>query len=411
MKPPVMRKIQCGLTALLAVAGAMGGPAAWAQESLLTRQAKEIAATIGSTLPKKSGGSIWQRIDAEGETLKMVYQIEPGTKVPPNFISLMQAEFLKACEQPAPITLFAREGGKVIVSFTMPNAKVQTVELDSRNCRPGPGVRMNQQELSKWVANARNDLPHRSKDATVYAIEDQPNLRVIYRTELEMSKFEAEQLVATGVAGERIRRIAPGAICDGIQARALVEQGVTFTLSYTAKEVQLGSIDIDLASCQRGTQGASGSPTASPPARTSQAAPAAAPAPGGLGVRIGDSIAQAKAALNTSSEAQPFETATSKGGWSLKDAQQGVTVFFDKEGRARTIRIEAPFSGAIRGVRIGDSLATVKARLGEPSRPSFKFGPNDAYLYNGSDNGPGNTRFDTNAAGQVTTIFVLSPSY
>jgi len=45
---------------------------------------------------------------------------------------------------------------------------------------------------------------------------------------------------------------------------------------------------------------------------------------------------------------------------------EGVWCFFDSTGQPYDIRVEAPFSGSIAGIRIGDSLIQLQQVLGNP---------------------------------------------
>jgi hypothetical protein len=53
----------------------------------------------------------------------------------------------------------------------------------------------------------------------------------------------------------------------------------------------------------------------------------------------------------------------------LRLPQHGVKVFFGDDEAVRTVRFESPFTGAVRGVRIGSSQEDVRRLLGAPQRP------------------------------------------
>jgi hypothetical protein len=143
-----------------------------------------------------------------------------------------------------------------------------------------------------------------------------------------------------------------------------------------AKTVTLVAISAVIIGCEApGPQ-----PSVSRPTPVSAATPAdrsaVLPQAGGLSVAFGSTVLQVQSALGTSEPPRPsqsFNIASGKledqGETQLRVALSGIWVFFDREGRARTIRLEAPFAGNIGGVRIGDSRATLVARLGEPPLP------------------------------------------
>jgi hypothetical protein len=126
----------------------------------------------------------------------------------------------------------------------------------------------------------------------------------------------------------------------------------------------------------------------------------------GLPIKLGDSTTQVQAAFQTQLEAEPYENSVNKGGYSLQLRSKGVWTFFNNEGKAITIRLSAPFKGNVAGVKIGDTLLTLKTKLGEPVKKPFKFGMSDAYLYYPDDTY--SARFDVNESGEVETIFIIN---
>jgi hypothetical protein len=129
----------------------------------------------------------------------------------------------------------------------------------------------------------------------------------------------------------------------------------------------------------------------------------------GLPIKPGDSTTQVQAALQTSLEAEPYENSVNKGGYSLRLQSKGVWTFFGGDRKATTIRLEAPFKGSVAGIKIGDSLSTLKSKLGEPIREPSKFGNNNSYLYYVDDTY--SARFDINESQKVETIFLINTIY
>jgi hypothetical protein len=87
----------------------------------------------------------------------------------------------------------------------------------------------------------------------------------------------------------------------------------------------------------------------------------------------------------------------------LELADKGVSVFFDHTGKVSTIRLNAPFAGAIGGVRIKDPREALIQARGEPLR-QWKLGPHQAHLY--ALDGRTRVRYDVRN-GTVETIFLL----
>lgn len=84
----------------------------------------------------------------------------------------------------------------------------------------------------------------------------------------------------------------------------------------------------------------------------------------------------------------------------------GVRLFFSNgsQRNLETVRFDAPYSGKVRGIAIGDSLSTLTTLLGTPVAPPWKYGLDDAYLFSGEGN-----RFDRFDVGNgvVKTILML----
>ena len=148
------------------------------------------------------------------------------------------------------------------------------------------------------------------------------------------------------------------------------------------------------------------------------AAPLAAPVPFGqeTSIRIGDTVEAVQAALHTTIEpatdtGQGSSRGLSQGsGRTLHLPSRGLWVFFKASNQAYTVRFDAPFNGAVSGIRIGASRDDLVAKLGQPNRvittlvlPGIHTPP---YLYTLAS---GTTiRFDFDASDSIRTIFVPS---
>jgi len=84
--------------------------------------------------------------------------------------------------------------------------------------------------------------------------------------------------------------------------------------------------------------------------------------------------------------------------------QQGIWIFFDPNQQIREIRLDAPFSGVIQGIRIGDSISTLLATMGNPDVPVFAFAGDLAYVYHRAGVA---YRFDVDKDAQVQRVFIL----
>lgn len=99
-----------------------------------------------------------------------------------------------------------------------------------------------------------------------------------------------------------------------------------------------------------------------------------------LGFKLGDDVATVKAALKTNVDAEPIPKNPilpsnvpdiNRGKTVLHLRTRGIWVFFNPAGTAETIRLDAPFSGDVLGVKVGEDIKQVTAKLGKPiSRPT-----------------------------------------
>jgi len=111
----------------------------------------------------------------------------------------------------------------------------------------------------------------------------------------------------------------------------------------------------------------------------------------GLPVKLGDEVQSVKAALNTSIDPEPMERSPAlpagavdpnKGKSVLHLRTKGIWVFFSAAGKAEIIRMDAPYSGSVKGIKIGDSSQKLTSTLGQPiKKPWPVFVTMQAYQY------------------------------
>lgn len=110
-----------------------------------------------------------------------------------------------------------------------------------------------------------------------------------------------------------------------------------------------------------------------------------------LGFKLGDDVATVKAALKTDAEIEPMEigpglishaTDMNKGKSVLHLRTKGIWVFFSATGTAETIRLDAPYTGQILGMKLGDDVKKLIATRGNPIfKPTPAFMTMQAYRY------------------------------
>ncbi|MEI9900139.1 MAG: hypothetical protein WDN31_08435 [Hyphomicrobium sp.] len=127
-------------------------------------------------------------------------------------------------------------------------------------------------------------------------------------------------------------------------------------------------------------------------------APKSVAAVEGIAVGLGDTMDAVKAAYPSGSvmEGQIYLPLN------------GTRFIFDKDSQTlRTIRLEAPFSGSIQGMRIGDSLDNLLRTMGQPYAAPWDFAGSKAYAYNVGDTV---VRFDVDKSDKIATIFYFPGS-
>jgi hypothetical protein len=131
----------------------------------------------------------------------------------------------------------------------------------------------------------------------------------------------------------------------------------------------------------------------------------------GLLVWLGDTVDKVKEAYNTPLDPEPSDSSTQRGGTQLRLKTKGLWFFFNKEGKIYTIRLEAPFRGAINGVKIGDTAAKMMKVMGPPAKTPKPIAgvPNGvlprSYIYYPDDSTTAN--FQVNADDELEIVFLL----
>jgi hypothetical protein len=137
-----------------------------------------------------------------------------------------------------------------------------------------------------------------------------------------------------------------------------------------------------------------------PRAALTQAPPASPDAVPGLRVALGDTMDKVRAAYAVRGEPIISCLEPCLMLWARSD---GLRFFFKKDDKLLyEIRADAPFAGSIVGVRLGDSLDDVAAKLGAPLRAPWEFDGLMAYLF---DADPHRLRCDVGHDNRCVTIF------
>lgn len=133
----------------------------------------------------------------------------------------------------------------------------------------------------------------------------------------------------------------------------------------------------------------------------------------GLPFKIGDDVATVKAALHTTIDPEPMENpftgaaanvANPNAGKSLIHLRtKGIWAFFKKDV-VETIRLDAPFSESVAGIKLGDSEKKLFAAKGKPIKPPTPLGLNKTYQYVLDDSAY--IRFEVSEADGVQTIWI-----
>ena len=119
----------------------------------------------------------------------------------------------------------------------------------------------------------------------------------------------------------------------------------------------------------------------------------------GLKAELGDPIERVRTAYNIKNE--PF---TSGRALMHRVPLEGLFFFFDKDRTLYQVRMDAPFSGSLQGIRIGDPIDKVLEQLGQPYTAPWAFGDSKAYAFQLSQMV---LRFDIAKDGKVATMMVF----
>jgi len=99
-----------------------------------------------------------------------------------------------------------------------------------------------------------------------------------------------------------------------------------------------------------------------------------------LGFKLGDDLSTVKTALKTTAETEPMVRNAAlppgipdpnKGRSVLHLRTKGVWAFFNAAGTVESIRIDAPFSGNVLGIKLGDDARKITSRLGNPIKKPY----------------------------------------
>jgi hypothetical protein len=134
----------------------------------------------------------------------------------------------------------------------------------------------------------------------------------------------------------------------------------------------------------------------------------AAPNIDGMSIQIGDTLPKVQQVYSTTLKPQPTDSATNPGASVLRLADLGVWFFFDMNGKIYTIRFDAPFGGAINGLKIGDTSAKMQQALGQPLNVlnQSQAGVSPSYIYHLDDQTT--ARFDLDPNQNIKTVFLLN---
>ena len=96
------------------------------------------------------------------------------------------------------------------------------------------------------------------------------------------------------------------------------------------------------------------------------------PVDGGMPATVGDTYDAIVTGYQTYERPSPSPWDKKTDWLYLKD--KGVEFLFDTSDRISSIHFVAPWSGSIRGVRLGDTVERIKSLLGEPQESDERFG-------------------------------------
>lgn len=131
----------------------------------------------------------------------------------------------------------------------------------------------------------------------------------------------------------------------------------------------------------------------------------------GISFKLGDDVQTVKSALKTNLDPEPMAntapsmfTNLNAGKTTLFLRTKGIRVNFNKAGALEMIKFEAPFAGAINGIKLGDTEQKVRNLKGKPIKAPWQFGTAQAFLYALDDTAY--IRVDINENEGVQAIFI-----
>lgn len=133
----------------------------------------------------------------------------------------------------------------------------------------------------------------------------------------------------------------------------------------------------------------------------------------GIGFKLGDDVQTVKNVLKTEIDPEPMEsvgpsspfTNPNAGKSTLFLRSKGIRVNFAKKGTVESIKFEAPFSGVIEGVKLGDPERKLRELKGNPIKAPWQFGLAQSFLYVLDDTAY--IRFDLTDNDGVQSIFIM----
>jgi hypothetical protein len=131
----------------------------------------------------------------------------------------------------------------------------------------------------------------------------------------------------------------------------------------------------------------------------------------GIDFKLGDDVQTVKNALKTDIDPEPLENSIPNASFNFNAGKsslflrtKGIHVNFNRKNVVESIMFEAPFAGAVAGVRLGDSDKKVTGMKGKPIKTPYQFGASQVYLYALDDSAY--IRFDISEAEGVKSIWI-----
>jgi hypothetical protein len=137
-----------------------------------------------------------------------------------------------------------------------------------------------------------------------------------------------------------------------------------------------------------------------PPANVEVGAP--------VNISVGESLEDVQAALGTRAPPEPTHSAVHANAQSLTVRGSGVRVFFDESKKVYTIRIDAPFTCKLGGRELVRTREELDRVPGAPAKQIQALSNRVGSSFISDIDATTRARYDFDAAGRVTTVFLLS---